>query len=124
MIFCPPRIIGAFIEREVNHGRRVEAMGCSPPFGDKARSFVPAATLNDGQLNAALNNAGADGVASKASGLVDVELGHGRSSTPAPRPLPRTQFSTLQLRSNVCHLGRFRDLRLSLPFHRSHGGSL
>ena len=52
------------------------AIRCSPPFEDKTRPFFPDPTLNDGQLNAALNNASADSIASKASGLVDVELGH------------------------------------------------
>lgn len=60
----------------VNHGKRAGAIRCSPLFEEKTRSLDPTATLNDGQLNAALNNARADGIASKASGLVDVELGH------------------------------------------------
>ena len=63
---------------EVNHGRRAGAIGGSPLFAfeDKTLSFVPVANLNDGQLNAALNNARPDGIASKASDLVDVELDH------------------------------------------------
>jgi len=51
-------------------------MGCFTLYEDKTCSSVPAATLNDGQLDAALDNARADGVAGKASGVVDVELGH------------------------------------------------
>jgi len=62
--------------REDSHGRSAGAIRCSPLSEDKTRSIVLAATLNDGQLNAALNNALADGIASKASDLVDVELGH------------------------------------------------
>jgi hypothetical protein len=38
-------------------------MGCSPPYEDKTCSSVPAAILNDGHADAALNNARADGVA-------------------------------------------------------------
>jgi hypothetical protein len=51
-------------------------MGCFTLYEDKTCSSVPAATLNDGQLDAALDNARADGVAGKASGVVDIELGH------------------------------------------------
>ncbi len=40
-------------------------MGCFPPE-----------LLNNRQLHAALNDAGADGVASEAGGVVDVELLH------------------------------------------------
>jgi hypothetical protein len=64
LILCRRRESLVHSLSEGNHGRRVGAMGCSPPFGDKARSFVRAATLNDGQLNAALNNARPDGIAS------------------------------------------------------------
>src|ERR1035441_1251236 len=51
-------------------------MGCFTLYEDKTCSSVPAATLNDGHLDAALDHARADGVTRKASGVVDVELGH------------------------------------------------
>ena len=63
---------------EVNHGKRAGAIRCSPLFEDKTRSFDPAADLNDGQLNAALNNTSADGITSQASGLVDVGIAFGK----------------------------------------------
>ena len=51
-------------------------MGCFTLYEDKICSSVSAATLNDGHLDGALDNARADVVAGKASGVVDVELGH------------------------------------------------
>src|ERR1039457_24201 len=43
---------------------------------DETCPSVPVATLNDGQLDAALNDARADGVAVESAGVMEVEFAH------------------------------------------------
>src|ERR1017187_1429409 len=54
---------------------RLRASRCGAA-SDETCPSVPVATLNDGQLDAALNDARADGVAGESGGVVEVELAH------------------------------------------------
>ena len=58
------------------HDGRESSLGFDYENEDETCPSVPVATLNDGQLDAALDDARADGVAGEAGGVVDVEFLH------------------------------------------------
>src|SRR6185312_14078961 len=60
----------------VKSGRRGRFARACAPDTIRKRNFRPSTNLNDGQLDAALDDACADGVTGQPGGVVDVELGH------------------------------------------------